>query len=135
MKNLLLCCITSQFESEIFEKLQTLIKVRLDCFDIRKIMLSDNTTKIISACTAAINEGYSRIVIHASTLVYSPEFYFNLRLEVGSLQKANQHVSLSIFSPDVLIDACADEIERNVYLESLADLSFIVEEVPSQLQL
>ncbi|MFP4418667.1 MAG: precorrin-8X methylmutase [Chitinispirillaceae bacterium] len=136
MKSLLLCIVSSKFESEIVQRIKTLMKHRLDDCDIREVVAGSgfNQAEFVRTCHDSCKAGYKRIYIQAATLAFSQERYQELMNSLEELRRTETDAEFTAFPPVQLHEECADLIERNIYHASLIDTPF-KETPPDQIQM
>jgi len=135
MKSLLICIISSKYESEIVRRIKSLMKHRLGDCDIREVVAGSgfNRAEFVRICHDSGRSGYKRIYVQAATMAFSAERYQELMNCLEELRRIETDAEFTVFPPAQLHEACADLIERNVYHASLNDTPF-KETPPDEIQ-
>ena len=135
MKKLLLCVLSSKYESEIVKRIKTLLAHRLETCSVQTVSAGEDFSSgdMHRICIEARDEGYKRIYVQPSTLAFSGERHSELMECIASIRQSVPEVALTVFSPEQLFEQCADMVERNVYHASLTDTPF-AETPPDEIQ-
>jgi precorrin-8X/cobalt-precorrin-8 methylmutase len=126
MRSLLICIVSNKFESEIIERVKSLMSHRLGDCDIREVVagIGFNQSEFLRICHDSCKSGYKRIYVQTATMAFSPERYHELMTCLENLRHTEINVEFIAFQPAQLHETCADQIERNIYHASLIDTPF-----------
>jgi len=126
MKSILICIVSNKFESEIVQRIKSLMTHRMGDCDIREVVAGSGfqQSEFVRICLDLCKSGYKRIYVQAATMAFSPERYQELMTCLENLRRSETNAEFTAFPPAQLYDACADMIERNVYHASLIDTPF-----------
>jgi precorrin-8X/cobalt-precorrin-8 methylmutase len=135
MKSLVLCVLSSNYESVLVQRIKALLVHRLGSCTVRTVSAGGGFScgDFQRLCENARSKGYHRIFIQPSTLAFSEVRHQGLKGCIEHVKQLIPEMEFTIFPTEQLFETCADMIERNIYHASLKDTPF-AETPPDEIQ-
>jgi precorrin-8X/cobalt-precorrin-8 methylmutase len=135
MKSLLICVLSSNYESEFVQRIESILAHRLGSCSVRTVSAGGGFScgDFQRLCEDARSEGYRRIFIQPSTLAFSDGRHQKLKGCIEHVRQSIPEMEFTVFPTEQLFETCADMIERNIYHASLTDTPF-AETPPDEIQ-